>query len=308
MRGDGEPQGFIETLLPSLKPIYEKAILESQEAVSEINTASLSCEQVLRAHFSVVDYFLREGEGEGIGGIGPKDSGMLISALTRPHVSYGGVDKWNTIHEKAATLLYGLIMNHPFYDANKRTAYLTTVHYLYGNGFILSVSPKELEDLTVLIAERGLKKYARYRELRKAGPDPEVRFIAWYLKDKTRKIDRRQYFVTYRELEKILKKYDILMENPNNNFIDIMRWEDVEVRRSNIFQRRHYKKEIRKVCSFGFPGWSKQVGKGRISYLRNELGLTPENGVDSQSFFNGLDDMRVLIDVYEGALRRLAYR
>ncbi len=98
------------------------------------------------------------------------------------------------------------------------------------------------------------------------------------------------------------------MENPKNNSIDIMRWEQVEVKRSIIFQKKKMTTEIRKVCSFGFPGWSKQVGKGRIGYLRNELGLTPEKGVDSASFYNDLDDMRVLIDIYEGALRRLAYR
>ena len=34
----------------------------------------------------------------------------------------------------------------------------------------------------------------------------------------------------------------------------------------------------------------------------------PEDGVDAQAFFYDVDDMRVLIDLYEGALRRLAYR
>ena len=299
---------FVETLLPSLQKKYTHALSNVADFDQQSSSHGLSVDEVLRAHFSVVDYFLKEDEGEGIGGIGPKDSAMLISALCRPYVSFGGISKWNTIHEKAATLFFGLIMNHPFHDANKRTAYLSTVHYLYINGFILSVSPKELEDLAVLVAERGLKKYRRFKELQKDDADPEVKFIAWYLRTNTHKIDRQQYFVTYRELEKILKKYHVFMENPKNNSIDIMRWEDVEVRPGGFFQKKKFTKEVRRVCSFGFPGWSKQVGKGRIGYLRNELGLTPENGVDSQSFFNGMDDMRVLIDVYEGALRRLAYR
>lgn len=299
---------FVETLLPSLRTMYSQSLSSVAEFNQGLSHQGLSVDEVLRAHFSVVDFFLKEGEGEGVGGIGPKDTDMLISALSRPHVSFGGISKWNTIHEKAATLFYGLIMNHPFHDANKRTAFLSTVHYLYINGFILSVSPKDLEDLAVLVAERGLKKHRRFKELQKVELDPEVKFIAWFLRTNTHKIDRLQYFVTYRELEKILKKYNVFMENPKNNSIDIMRWEKVEVRRAGLFHKQKFSTEVRRVCSFGFPGWSKQVGKGRIAYLRNELGLTPENGVDSQSFFNDLDDMRVLIDVYEGALRRLAYR
>lgn len=299
---------FVSTLLPSLQVKYSQALSSLADSDIDLRAQGISVEEVLRAHFSVVDYFLREGDGEGIGGIGPKDMGMLISAMARPHVSFGGVSKWNTIYEKAATLFFGLIMNHPFHDANKRTAYLSTVHYLYVNGFILSVSPKDLEDLAVLVAKKGLKKFRRFSNFQKKGPDAEVKYIAWYLRANTHIIDRQQYFVTYRELEKLLKKYDVFMENPKNSSIDIMRWEDVEVNGSKFFQKKKYTKEIRRVCSFGFPGWSKQVGKGRIAYLRTELGLTPEKGIDSQSFFNGLDDMRVLIDVYEGALRRLAYR
>ncbi len=201
---------FIETLLPDLKSKYSQALSAMNEVDTGPGILGLSGEEVLRAHFSVVDHFLKEGEGDGIGGIGPKDMGMLVSALSRPHVSFGGLSKWNTIHEKAATLFFGLIMNHPFHDANKRTAYLSTVHYLYKNGFILSVAQKELEDLAVLVAERGLSRFRRYKDLKKEGLDPEVRFIAWYLRAKTHKIDRQQYFVTYRELEKILKNMALL--------------------------------------------------------------------------------------------------
>ena len=80
-------------------------------------------------------------------------------------------------------------MNHPFYDANKRTAYLCTVHYLDQNGYLIEVSEKDLEDLTVLVAKNGLRKYPRFRELQKKDPDPEVRYLAYYLRKNTRKTD-----------------------------------------------------------------------------------------------------------------------
>lgn len=258
--------------------------------------------------FALLIIFLRVGEGEGVGGIGPKDIGLLQSALARPHTSFDGRVKWRTVHEKAATLLYGLIKNHPFHDANKRTALLSTVHYLYSNGYSYLATPDELEDLTVLVADNGLSKFPRFRDLERESSDPEIEYLAWHFRTKTHLTDRRQYMITYRELEKILKKYDVLMENPNNNQIDIVQWQTVEVPRRSIFFSRPTTQEVRRVCTLGFPGWSKVVGKGRLKHVRDQLGLNPENGVDAQSFFNGVDDMRVLLDLYEGALRRLAYR
>ena len=156
-------------------------------------------------------------------------------------------------------------MNHPFHDANKRTAYLSTIFYLHRSGYVIEVSEKELEDMTVLVANRGLKKYPRFRLLQKKSSDPEVEYLSHYLKKNTRKIDREQYIVTYRELQKILKRYDVWMENPHNNQIDIMHWEEVIVPRKGIFGKERKTKEIRRACVLGFPGWNKQAGKGRIS-------------------------------------------
>lgn len=298
---------FRNSLLSDLHYLYDRSLFDVATFESNLDATDLSASEVLKAHFAVVDYFLRKGEGEGIGGYGPKDTGLLISALSRQFVGYQGVDKWHTAPEKAATLLFGLVQNHPFYDANKRTAYLSTVHYLYQNGLVITVSEKALEDMTVLVAQNGLEKFPRFRDLKKKGDDPEVRFLTHYLRQNTRKIDRQQYLITYRELEKILKRYDAWLENPHNNQIDVMRWETV-TKRSGLFGKKTESKEVRRACVLGFPGWTKQVGKGRLGHVRKALGLVPENGVDSQSFFKDVDDMRVLIEMYEGALHRLAYR
>jgi prophage maintenance system killer protein len=298
---------FRENLLPQLHYLYDRSLAEVDVFERDLNPGDLLASDVLKAHFAVVDYFLRKDEGEGVGGFGPKDIGLLMSALSRQFVGFGGIDKWHSVPEKAATLLFGLVQNHPFHDANKRTAYLSTVHYLRQNGLIITVSEKALEDLTVLVAREGLGKFPRFRELKKKNDDPEVRFLAYYLKQNTRKVDRQQYFITYRELEKILKRYDVWLENPHNNQIDVMRWETV-TKKSGLFGRKTQSKEVRRACVLGFPGWTKQVGKGRLGHVRKALGLVPDNGIDSQSFFKDVDDMRVLIEMYEGALQRLAYR
>ena len=297
---------FSDSLRSELAYLYKKSSSEVSAFEETLERTDLSAKEVLRAHFCIAEHFTAAGNG--LGGIGVKDTNMLISALSRQHVGFGVNTKWNTVHEKAATLLFGMIKNHPFYDADKRTAYLSTIHYLYSNGFILTVTERELEDLTVLVANNGLSKFRRYKELRKKADDPEVRYIAHYLKQNTRMVDRKQYLLTYRELSNILKPYDVWLENPHNNQIDVMHWEDVEVPRRTVFHKKKTTKEIRRGCVLGFPGWTKTVGHGRLKHLRKQLKLTPEDGVDSQSFFRGVDDMRVLLDLYEGALMRLADR
>lgn len=299
---------FREGLLPELHFLYDRSMEELTCFEENISAGELRASEVLKAHFAIVDYFLRQGEGEGVGGFGPKDTGLLMSAVSRQFVGFGGEQKWKTVPERAATLLFGLIQNHPFHDANKRTAYLSTVQYLYQNGLVIEVSEKELEDMTVHVANNSLSKFSRFRDLRKKESDPEVRFLAHWLKTNTRKIDRRQYLITYRELDKILKRYDAWLENPHDNQIDVMRSEWVVKRRGTLFRKEQRVKETRRVCVLGFPGWKNQVGKGRLGHVRKELKLTPEHGVDSQSFFHDVDDMKILIELYEGALKRLAYR
>ena len=252
---------FKETLCQELHYLYDRSFEEITDYEANVAETDLRPSDVLKAHFSVVDYFLRNESGEGVGGFGPKDTGLLLSAVSRQFVGFGSISKWSTVPEKAATLLFGLIENHPFHDANKRTAYLSTVHYLYRNGLVITVSEKALEDMTVAIAKKGLEKFPRYRDLKKRGEDPEVHFLAHWLRQNTRKIDRQQYLITYRELEKILKRYGAWLENPNNNLIDVMHWEIV-VAEKTLFRKATKTKEVRRACALGFPGWTKQVGKG----------------------------------------------
>ena len=77
--------------------------------------------EVLRAHFLIVDHFMHHTNLEGIGGVGPRDIDMLHSALHRQFSGFGGIDKWKTNYELMATVFFGLIKGHPFFDANKRT-------------------------------------------------------------------------------------------------------------------------------------------------------------------------------------------
>ena len=290
-----------------LQPHYEKAMVDLDECAVNVPENCHSVTDVIRAHFLVIDYFYNQGEG--FGGIGPRDIPLLVSAVSRQWVGFGSTLKWNTVYERAATLLFGLVRNHAFYDANKRTAFLSTAHYLLNNKLLLTRNERELEDFTVEIAERGLRKYPRYREMCKSGyTDPDVSYISWYLKKYSRRLERSHYTITYRELDTTLRSFEYYLGNPSGNRIDVHK--KIKIRKRRFLGRgyKEDKEELVRVCRIGFPGWSRQVSKGEIKCLRRELKLTPEYGIDSSTFYKNADDIRGLIASYEGALKRLAFR
>ncbi|WP_322857771.1 type II toxin-antitoxin system death-on-curing family toxin [Mycobacterium shigaense] len=91
--------------------------------------------------------------------VGPdklRDFGLLDSAVMRPQASAFGEDAYPTIHEKAAALLYGLARNHPFVDANKRTAWAATSVFYQMNGYDIAMDDGAVVALVVDIAEGQL--------------------------------------------------------------------------------------------------------------------------------------------------------
>lgn len=54
--------------------------------------ATIGLHEVLRAHFLILDFFSQDKNGEGVGGVGPKDLNLLHSACYRQFVSLGGKD------------------------------------------------------------------------------------------------------------------------------------------------------------------------------------------------------------------------
>ncbi len=51
-------------------------------------------------------------------------------------MTFGGVDLYPTLAEKAAALCFSLVMNHPFVDGNKRIGHAAVETFLILNGFV----------------------------------------------------------------------------------------------------------------------------------------------------------------------------
>ena len=80
---------------------------------------------------------------------GIKDITVLESAIERPKQTIFGKDAYQTIFEKAAALMESLAKNHPFHNANKRTAFLSMVTFLSINGYEFEMDQHEAENFVV---------------------------------------------------------------------------------------------------------------------------------------------------------------
>lgn len=259
---------------------------------------------VLRAHYLICDFFTEIGSG--LFQAGPRDLGLLESAVGRQQSVFFGSVKWSTEIQKVASLYYGLVKDHPFHDANKRTAFLIALYAMHLCKFTPEVSEKEFEDFTVQVAEGTYKSKPKFKALaaEHGDLDASVLYISQYFKDSFRQLDKTKYIVTFRELNQILGRYGYELSNPYRNYIDVVRREE----RRKYFGFGPKQLVDVKVLQIGFPGWSRQVHSETVERVRKATDLTHKKGVDSAAFFKGADPAAGLIARYQSALERLAYR
>lgn len=82
---------------------------------------------------------------------------MLESAINTPLQTFDGVDLYFFETEKIARLSYGLVMNHPFFDGNKRIAATALDLGLSGNGLELKATVDEVIDEFIRLASGEIK-------------------------------------------------------------------------------------------------------------------------------------------------------
>ncbi len=88
-----------------------------------------------------------------------RQNGNLEGIFGNIMQSFGDVDLYETVEEKASHLLYFMVKNHPFVDGNKRSGAYAFIWFLKQNN-ILNLSriiPEVLTTLTLLIAESNPK-------------------------------------------------------------------------------------------------------------------------------------------------------
>ena len=281
---------------------YKRWVNAFSEESSLFNDCVISINDVLSTHFSIVDYFLEKGESEkGFSAIGPIDKELLSSAVARQINGNSGYPKWETEYEKCATLFYGLIKNHPFYDCNKGTALLTAIYYLAKLNRAPTARHKELEIITRIVASNEIRARKAFKPYSKF-EDGEIRFLAQYFQRNTHPIDTKHYVITYSELNKLLGNFGYSLNNPRGNLIDITRIEN----QSSLFGLPIKRERHTGVGAIEFLGWTREVSKKAIRLLREYTGLTAKDGLASQIAYKRYPPLSSLLNKYGGVLQHLA--
>ncbi|MBV8205636.1 MAG: type II toxin-antitoxin system death-on-curing family toxin [Acidobacteria bacterium] len=105
------------------------------------------------------------GEHGGKGGL--RDEGLLESALARPKslLAYG---RPKDLYALAAAYGFGLAKNHPFFDGNKRVAFVAMLVFLEDNACLIEATEPDAVELMFGVAagrigERALATWLRSR-------------------------------------------------------------------------------------------------------------------------------------------------
>ena len=116
-------------------------------------------EDILAFHTKLT---MRTGGSDGV-----RSLPLVESALCRFDASFGGVEMYETIEEKAAAVGCGLIQNHAFLDGNKRIGIAVMLLILRKNGIVLRYTQQELIDLVMSAArsESDVEDFVRFIQL-----------------------------------------------------------------------------------------------------------------------------------------------
>jgi death-on-curing family protein len=113
---------------------------------------------------------------EPIPDFGSRFPNVLESCLATPFQSFDRKALYKGLIEKAATLFYLMVKNHPFENGNKRIAITTLFVFLYKNKKWLEVDDQELYNFAMWIAQSNPK-------LRKETISAIEKFIKTYMKE-----------------------------------------------------------------------------------------------------------------------------
>mgnify|MGYP002629615322 CR=1 FL=1 len=103
-------------------------------------------------------------KGEATELFGNEKANELESIVANLYQTFGGVELYPSIEDKATHLLYLIIKDHPFNDGNKRTAsfmfiyFLDKCDYLYKNSGEKKINENALTTLTLLVASSDPKE------------------------------------------------------------------------------------------------------------------------------------------------------
>jgi death-on-curing protein len=278
-----------------------------EEIICSMRIQYLSVDEILGIHERVARDFADTEDPFGLAG--PRDGSRLLeSAVSRQMVGIGEHLKYSDPLSNAATLTFGLCCGHPFHNGNKRTALVAMLAHLERNGFTLSgTKQRDLYTMIKAVASHSLGTRVDSRKKRrdaytKRQTDTEVAEIARWLERHTRKIERGERHITYRQLRQIVSRFGFFLEHPKGNSIGVYR--EVNVKRGLLKTKSVLEKK--RIGAIGYPGEKKVVPMKILKQVRRMCELDDASGCDAAGFYEGADIADAFIVEYQSILAKLA--
>ncbi len=256
--------------------------------------AFVSAEQVEAIHWALVQDFA--GDRDPIAPPGVRDKNLLESAVTRQHTSLGETDKYPMTEMAAAALLHSLVLDHAFFNGNKRTALVAMLVFLDLNGLTLTCNEDTLFKLVLRLAQHQLVPMS-WPEL----PDREVALVANWIDDNSRVVEKGERPLQWRRLKHILLEFNCRWDFAPGvgNRLNIVR----TIPNSGRWMRRDRLLRVQ----VKFPDDGREANKVTIHEIRRALELDDEHGIDSASFYGDAGrSIDEFITRYRKLLQRLA--
>ena len=227
---------------------------------------------------------------------GVRDENLLHSAVNRPFTSLGPTAKYPSVEMASAALFHSLVLNHAFFNGNKRTALVSLIVFLDRNERVLAASERELFRFTLRVAQHSIVPTGADMLA-----DREVLEIAQWVRQNSRVVDRREYVMKWRKLKQRLRESGCDMETAQvGNRLNVWRSE-VAPRRGIMGRRISTTLQLR--TQVACAGNGTDADRDTIRKIRKDLHLDEEHGVDSSSFYRG-----ELVDSFITEHRRILYK
>ena len=204
-----------------------------------------------------------------------------------------------------AALLHAIIHDHPFFNGNKRTSFVSAAAFLYQNGFRLTCRQNEAFQIVLKLAKHKLVDISasRYPDL----ADREMLELSQWLNQNSRRIEKGELVIKWHELKRILSKFGVEIQytSGGGSFIDLTRTDSSPNKNSKRTTRRIRKPTIL-YTQVNFTADGRDVSRNTIRKIRKDLKLDEESGIDSRDFYSKGSGHDMIIHEYQTILDQLA--
>jgi death-on-curing protein len=252
-----------------------------QAAKREFRT--LRADEVVDIHMALVEDFSTTPDP--IDPPGVKSADLLESAVARQFTSLGDEPKYKTLAHMAASLFYGLSLNHPFHNGNKRSALVALICLADANDMNVTASEDELYEFVLRVVNHEYRPTTPMSA--SAAMDREVEAIAAWIRPHLKRKEHFHRTIRWRELRACLRRLGVTDEVGGGSQIELVR----DGRRTVV----------------DFDGDTREVHPGVVRKIRKDLALTVRDECDDDVFYGDSLPLDHFIGKYRGLLRQLAY-